>query len=146
LASPVREASAHAQYSRGELETRSECDREKLACQRINLGSIQGPVLMALEPRLKAGVLLWGGLVYLAAPEVHLLNLALRCTVPTLRVNVRFERRLPLETSQLPTYGLLSAADTDHYLLDAGHVAFNQDVIRSVFGWLDTYLGPVSTR
>jgi hypothetical protein len=30
--------------------------------------------------------------------------------------------------------------------VDAGHVAFNQEVIRRVLGWLDKYLGPVKTR
>jgi hypothetical protein len=54
----------------------------------------------------------------------------------------------PLETSQIPMFRLLGAADTDkrHVVLEGGHVAFNQDVIREVLGWLDRYLGPVKTR
>jgi dienelactone hydrolase len=128
------------------LETRSEFDREKLAYQGISLGAAQGPTLMALEPRLKAGVLLWGGLGYLASAEVNSLHFAPRCTVPTLMVNGRFDMIFPLETSQLPMYRLLGAADKDHVLVDAGHVAFNQEVIRRVLGWLDKYLGPVKTR
>jgi dienelactone hydrolase len=128
------------------LETRSEFDREKLAYQGISLGAVQGPRLMALEPRLKAGVLLWGGFGYLVAAEVSSLNFAPRCTVPTLMVNGRFDMIFPLETSQLPMYRLLGAAEKDHFLVDSGHVAFNQEVIRKVLGWLDKYLGPVKTR
>ena len=128
------------------LETRSEFDREKLAYQGISLGTAQGPRLMALEPRLKAGVLLWGGLGYVAPAEVNSLHFAPRCTVPTLMVNGRFDMLFPLETSQLPMYRLLGAADKDHFLVDSGHVAFNQEVIRKVLGWLDRYLGPVKTR
>jgi formylglycine-generating enzyme required for sulfatase activity/dienelactone hydrolase len=128
------------------LETRSEFDREKLAYQGISLGTAQGPRLMALEPRLKAGVLLWGGLGNVAPAEVNSLHFAPRCTVPTLMVNGRFDMLFPLETSQLPMYRLLGAADKDHFLVDAGHVAFNQEVIRRVLGWLDKYLGPVKTR
>ena len=128
------------------LETRSEFDREKLAYQGISLGAAQGPRLLALEPRLKAGVLMWGGLGYLAAAEVNSLHFAPRCTVPTLMVNGRFDMIFPLETSQLPMYRLLGAAEKDHVLVDAGHVAFNQDVIRRVLGWLDKHLGPVKTR
>lgn len=46
-------------------------------------------------------------------------------------------------------FRLLGAADQDKRHLrvpDAGHVAFNQQVIEEVVGWFDKYLGPVTTR
>ena len=46
-----------------------------------------------------------------------------------------------------PMFRLLGAADKRHFLVDgAEHVAFNQEVVREVLGWLDKYLGPVKTR
>jgi dienelactone hydrolase len=129
------------------LETRPELDREKLAYQGISIGAAQGPRFMALEPRLKAGVLLWGGFGW-APSEVNSLHFASRCTAPTLMVNGRADMIFPLETSQVPMFRLLGAADTDkrHVVLEGGHVAFNQEVVRLVLGWLDKYLGPVKTR
>jgi formylglycine-generating enzyme required for sulfatase activity/dienelactone hydrolase len=129
------------------LETRPELDREKLAYQGISIGAAQGPRLMALEPRLKAGVLLWGGLGW-APAEVNSLHFAPRSRAPTLMVNGRSDVMFPLEISQIPMFRLLGAADKDkqHIVVEGGHVAFNQDVIREVLGWLDRYLGPVKTR
>jgi cephalosporin-C deacetylase-like acetyl esterase len=130
------------------LETRPELDRGKMAYQGISVGAAHGPRLMALDPRLKAGVLLWGGLGYLPSAEVDSLHFAPRSTAPTLMVNGRSDVIFPLETSQIPMFRLLGAADKDkrHIVVEGGHVAFNQDVIREVLGWLDRYLGPVKTR
>jgi len=130
------------------LETRPEFDRGKVAYEGISLGAATGPRLMALEPRLKAAVLLWGGLGP-APAEVNALHFAQRSSTPTLMVNGRSDLIFPSESSQIPMFRLLGAADNDkrHIVIDgAGHVAFNQDVVREVLGWLDRYLGPVNTR
>jgi dienelactone hydrolase len=130
------------------LETRPELDREKLAYHGISLGAAQGPRLMALEPRLKAGVLMWGGFWYWAPAEINPLNFARHSRAPTLMVNGRSDQIFPFETSQLPMFRLLGAADRDkrHFVVEGGHPAFNQEVVRETLGWLDRYLGPVDTR
>lgn len=130
------------------LETRPEFDRKKLAYQGISLGAAQGPRLMALESRLKAGVLMWGGLPYWAPAEVNSLNFAPRSRAPTLMVNGRSDQLFPYETSQVPMFRLLGAAERDkrHFVVDGGHPVFNQEIVREVLGWLDRYLGPVNTR
>jgi len=68
--------------------------------------------------------------------------------VPTLMINGRFDPIFPFETSQIPMFRLLGAPARDkrHFVVDGGHPAFNQEVVREVLGWLDRYLGPVSTR
>jgi hypothetical protein len=45
-------------------------------------------------------------------------------------------------------FRLLGTPDTDkrRVVVEGGHVAFNQDVVREALGWLDKYLGPVRTR
>ncbi len=45
-------------------------------------------------------------------------------------------------------FRLLGAAESNkrHFVVDGGHPAFNQEVVREVLGWLDRYLGPVNTR
>jgi hypothetical protein len=53
-----------------------------------------------------------------------------------------------LESSQIPLFQLLGAAGADkrHLVVEGGHAAFNQDVVREALGWLDRYLGPVRAR
>jgi cephalosporin-C deacetylase-like acetyl esterase len=130
------------------LETRPEFDREKLAYHGISAGAAQGPRLMALEPRLKVGLLIWGGFGSWGPAEVHSVNFASRSKAPTLMVNGRSDPIFPFETSQIPMFRLLGAPDRDkrHFVVDGGHPAFNQEVVREILGWLDRYLGPVSTR
>jgi hypothetical protein len=64
-------------------------------------------------------------------------------------VNGEADPMFPPESSQIPLFRLLGAAEGDkrrYVVKGAGHVAFNQDVIREVLAWLDKYLGPVKTR
>jgi dienelactone hydrolase len=130
------------------LETRPELDRQKLGYHGISIGASHGPRFMALEPRLKVGVLLWGGIPFLVPAEVNSLHFAQRSRAPALMVNGRFDQLFPFETSQIPLFRLLGAAAKDkrHFVVDAGHAAFNKEVVREVLGWLDRYLGPVNTR
>lgn len=130
------------------LETRPDIDRARLAYHGISIGAVQGARYMALEPRLKAGLLFWGGLGWGAA-EINPLNYASRTATPTLMINGRADLIFPWESSQVPLFRLLGAPPRDkrHVVLeDAGHVAFNQEVVRQALAWLDTYLGPVTTR
>jgi len=133
------------------LETRPDIDREKLAYHGVSLGAAEGPRLMALEPRLKAGVLLWGGLVDEQGgepAETHNLNFAPRSRAPTLMVNGRDDVLFPMESSQIPLFRLLGAPEKDkrHFVIEGGHVQFTQKVVRETLAWLDRYLGPVKTR
>jgi len=109
---------------------------------------VQAPRLLALEPRLKAAVLFWGGFLYLVSGEINPLNYAPRSTVPTLMVSGRSDPLFPESTSQLPMFRLLGTPERDkrRLVVEAGHVAFNQEVVREAVGWLDKYLGPVTTR
>lgn len=91
---------------------------------------------------------MWGGFGSWAPAEVHSVHFASRSKAPTLMINGRFDPIFPFETSQIPIFRLLGAPARDkrHFVVDGGHPAFNQEVVREVLGWLDRYLGPVSTR
>ncbi len=130
------------------LETRGDFDHEKLAYHGLSLGTVQAPRLLALEPRLKVAVLFWGGLLHRVSGEVDPLHYAPRSTVPTLMVSGRSDPIFPESTSQLPMFRLLGTPDKDkrRVVVEGGHVAFNQDVVREALAWLDKYLGPVRTR
>jgi dipeptidyl aminopeptidase/acylaminoacyl peptidase len=132
------------------LETRPDIDREKLAYYGNSLGAVEGARLMALEPRLKAGLLLYGGCWERGFPpaEVDPFHFAPRLRAPVLMLNGRHDFFFLLETSQLPLFRALGtpAKDKRHVVLEAGHGPLNDEVIRETTAWLDRYLGPVETR
>jgi len=59
------------------LETRKDIDSKRLAYFGRSLGAIWGPVMTAVEPRIKASVLLAGGLPFDTLPdEIDPINFA----------------------------------------------------------------------
>jgi serine/threonine protein kinase len=131
------------------LETRDDIDHDRLAFYGLSLGAIDGPVMTALEPRLKASVLLGGGLTSIPRPaEIDPMNFAPRVTVPTLMINGRYDTRLPLEISQKPLFRLLGVPENEkrHAVLEAGHFPPKNEIIKESLDWLDRYLGPVNLK
>jgi formylglycine-generating enzyme required for sulfatase activity/dienelactone hydrolase len=131
------------------LETREDIDRGRLAFYGFSLGARYGPLLTAIEPRLKVSVLLAGGFSREElAPEVDPFHFAPRATQPVLMLNGRDDFMRPVETSQLPLFRMLGAPEKDkrHVLYDAGHSPPRLPAIKEILEWLDRYLGPVSSR
>jgi formylglycine-generating enzyme required for sulfatase activity/dienelactone hydrolase/predicted Ser/Thr protein kinase len=131
------------------LETRPEIDREKLAYCGFSMGAAEGPRLIALEPRFKAGLLLFGGAYEREwPPELDPFNYAPRTRVPILMVNGMYDIIFTLEASQIPLFQILGTPEQNkrHFVINAGHGPQNQECIREELNWLDRYLGPVRTR
>ena len=129
------------------LETRADVSRDRIGYDGTSLGAFTGVIITALEPRLKASVLLGGGLLVAKVPvEIDPFSFAPRIQLPTLMINGRGDFTYPLEASQLPLFRTLGTpADRKrHALYDGGHLPHNpNDIIREVLDWFDTYLGPV---
>jgi dienelactone hydrolase len=129
------------------LETRPEIDARKLAFYAISYSASVSPTLLALEPRLKAAVLVSAGTSPPTAAEVDPWNYAPRVKVPVLMLNGRDDLIDPVEQSQIPLLHALGTAEKDkrHILFDGGHVnlQFRMDLIGDILRWLDQYLGPV---
>ncbi|HJZ12296.1 MAG TPA: hypothetical protein VJ521_09105, partial [Acidobacteriota bacterium] len=129
------------------LETRKDIDMSKLAFYGASWGGAMGMILPALEPRLKANVLLVGGF-YLqkTLPEVDQINFVSRVSIPTLMLNGRYDFFLPINTAQLPAFRLLGTPQKDkrQVIYDTGHDIPRKELIREVLNWLDRYLGPVN--
>jgi len=131
------------------LQTRAEIDREKFAYCGLSWGAAEGPRMIALDTRLKAGVLLFGGCWQRGIPaEVDPLNFAPRARAPILMVNGKFDTIFPLEGTQIPLFQFLGTPEKNkrHFLMDVGHGVINDVIIRETLWWLDHYLGPVHTR
>jgi cephalosporin-C deacetylase-like acetyl esterase len=130
------------------IETRPDLDKERIGFYGDSRGTFYGVILTALQPRVKASVLLGGGLpLQRVPPEFDLLNFAPRVRVPTLMVSGRGDFLAPVQTAQIPLFRLLGTAPEHkrHVLFDGGHFP-NQlhDVMREILDWFDRYLGPVT--
>jgi dienelactone hydrolase len=128
------------------LETRPEIDKNKLAYDGVSFGATMGPIMVAMEPRLKAAVFVLGGFYQQRrAAEVDQINFAPRVRCPVLMINGRFDWIFPLVSSQQPMFRLLGTPEADkrHVLLDIGHSITVNQMIKDSLDWLDRYLGPV---
>jgi dienelactone hydrolase len=131
------------------LGTRPDIDAARLSYYGLSWGGQLGPIMMALEPRLKAGILLMGGLFSSpSAPEVHSFTFAPRVRAPILMLNGDQDYIFPLQTSQRPLFEALGtpSADKKHVLYPGGHEIFatqRSQIVKEVVGWLDRYVGRV---
>ena len=129
------------------LGTRRDMDTSRIGYYGFSAGAIYGPVFSAVEPRIKASILLGGGLVpWPFRPENHPAAFAPHSRAATLMINGRDDFIMPYEMAQRPLFDLLgaSAERKRHARLDGGHIPTRrQDIMREVLSWLDQQLGPV---
>jgi eukaryotic-like serine/threonine-protein kinase len=130
------------------LQSRSDIDGTKIAGYGSSLGAQLMPLFLAIEPRLRTGVLLSGGFeTWTIPPEVDPLNFASRVRQPVLMVNGRDDFDLPYASAQVPLFNMLGCAPADkrHVILEGGHIPLKpQLVYKEALDWLDHYLGPVN--
>ena len=105
-----------------------------------------GPIMMAIEPRFKAGVVVVAGLNFQKAlPEVDEVHYLQRVEIPLLMLNGKYDFFFPYETSQLPYFELLKTPAEHKKLVvhEAGHSFPRTERARETLEWLDRYLGEV---
>jgi dienelactone hydrolase len=128
------------------LETRSDIDKGRLAFLGQSWGAELGPIVLAVEPRLKAGVLVVAGLaLQRAQPEADAMGYIAHARAPVVMLNGKYDFFFPYETSQVPFYELLGTPK-DHKKLvvyEFGHAIPATDRARESLARLDRYLGPV---
>jgi dienelactone hydrolase len=134
------------------LETRDDIDSERIGYCGLSWGAILGPIMLAVEDRLKTGVFVVGGLAPGELPRSFDIALyAQRVKTPVLMVNGREDLGLPLKTSQVPLYELLGTPDEhkQHNVYPGGHAVYGlflEQIEDDVGAWLDRYLGPVNGK
>jgi tRNA A-37 threonylcarbamoyl transferase component Bud32 len=129
------------------LETRPDIDMSKLAFEGLSSAGCLAPVVLAVEGRIRASVLIGSGLVSMdeVRPEVHPLNYLPRVKTPTLMLNGKYDTGLPPDTSQQPMFALLGtpAGLKLWKLYETDHIPPRNEVIKESVAWLDKILGPV---
>ena len=128
------------------LETRPDIDSDKLAYYGLSWGAAwPGVIIPAVEQRLKASILLPGGLRGGGRPEVHPINYVTRVKIPTLSLNGRFDGNQPYEIYTKPLMDLLGTPEEAKRLVlyDTDHIPPRNEFVKEILAWLDKYLGSV---
>ncbi len=107
-----------------------------------------GNLLLALETRLKTGILMSGGLVHYVKlnPLLDGIHYTPRIHQPILMLNGKFDHIHPWVESSQRMLQLLGTPAEHKKLVgyDAGHIDFeHNEVVSEIGNWLDKYLGPV---
>jgi eukaryotic-like serine/threonine-protein kinase len=127
-------------------DTRPDLRHDGYGYLGLSWGSQVAPVMVALEPRVKAVILESGGLSFpKILPEADPFHFLPRVKVPTLMINGRYDHFFPVETSQKPFFDSLGTppADKKYVLYETGHAVPRKELIRESLDWLDKYLGAV---
>jgi dienelactone hydrolase len=127
------------------LETRPDIDPDRLAFYGMSWGGNMGFIIPAVEDRLRANVIVAGGLMGIGRPESTDLTYIHRVTLPTLILNGKYDVFYPPETSSRPALDLLGTPEEDKNLIlyDTDHIPPRAEYIKETLTWLDKYLGPV---
>jgi dienelactone hydrolase len=129
------------------LESRKDIDAKRLAFMGASWGGRMAPIILAVEDRLRAGIMVKGGIKddRQVRPEVEQINYVTRVKVATLMLNGKYDNLFPYETAIKPTFDLLGTAKEDKQLIlfETDHFIPRNELIKHTLGWLDKYLGPV---
>jgi dienelactone hydrolase len=128
------------------LETRDDIDATKLAYFGASWGADMAPLMIAPEPRIKAGIVVVAGLLFhKSLPEVEPVQYLPRVTVPMLMLNGKYDFFFPYETSQVPFFKLLGTPEADKRMVinPSGHSFPRTELTKEALAWLDRYLGEV---
>ncbi len=125
------------------LDTRADIDTRTLAFYGFSWGGRLGAVVLAIEPRLRVGILDQAGLLAGVVAELDVVNYLPRVKVPVLQFNGRFDTDFLYERDAKPFFDLLGTPPEDkkHVVEPTGHFAPPAVVIGETLAWLDKYLG-----
>ncbi len=127
------------------LQSRSDIDSSKIAYMGMSWGAYMGCIIPAVEPRLRASVLMAGGILGIGRQEVTALSYITRIKTPTLILNGKYDVFCPPKISSEPMFDLLGTSPEHKKLIlyETDHIPPRIEFIKESLAWLDNYLGPV---
>ena len=132
------------------LQTRSDVVGNAVGFFGWSWGGGIAPIVLAVEPRIRAAVLHVGGLYPTGnfRPETDPVNYLPRARAPTLMLNGRYDVVFPYESSQRPFFRMLGTppADKRHVVYPSSHSVPQAEVVEETLAWFDKYLGPSARR
>ena len=127
------------------LESREDMDMDKLAYFGLSWGGFVAPYVLAIEKRIKAGIVVAFGVLSSGEnPEYDQISYLPQVRIPMLMMNGKYDFDFTLETQQA-FYDFLGTPEEDkHWLLyDHVHGAPVPDLIKESLAFLDKYFSPV---
>ncbi len=127
------------------LQTRQDINASKIAYMGMSWGANMGSIILAVEDRLVASVLIAGGLMGMGLPEVRDVSYVTRVQIPTLMLNGKYDFFCPPETSSRPMINHMGTSSDQKRLIlyETDHIPPRAEFIKETLTWLDKYLGPV---
>jgi eukaryotic-like serine/threonine-protein kinase len=125
------------------LETRQDVAMQRLGYFSLSMGAYFAPIPLALDPRVKAAVVIAAGLRYNFPPETQPANFMPHVKIPVLMINGRDDFSAS-QAAQERVFELLGTPPEHkrHVALDGGHVPNDRrGLMREVLDWYDKYLG-----
>ena len=127
------------------LTSRSEIDGRRLAFSGFSWGGFVAPIVLAVEQRFAAAIIVLGGFdpEIRPRPEVDPVNYAPRVRLPSLMLNGRYDLVVPLDSAARPMFLLLGTPPDNKMLriYDSDHSVPRSDLIRESLAWLDRSSG-----
>jgi len=130
------------------LESREDVNMDKLAYFGLSWGGFVAPYVLAIEERVKAGIVVAFGVLSGAEnPEYDQITYLQRVHIPMLMMNGKYDFDFTLETQQA-FYDFLGTPEEDKLwlLYDHVHGAPIPDVINESLAFLDKYFGEVNLK
>ncbi len=126
------------------LQTRSDIDAEAFGYFGFSWGGRLGGIVLAVEDRIKAGVLDQAGLQHLWHPETSVVNYLPRVITPVVQFNGVYDTDFRFETSAVPYFELLGTPSEHkkHVAASTTHFVPRPIVVGETLDWYDRYLGP----
>jgi len=131
------------------VSTRPEIDSTKFAYVGTSWGGRMAGVMLAIEPRFRAAVLIVPGLsMSPLRAEEDAVNFLPSVTIPVLMLSGKYDSVLPYELSQKPFFRLLGTppAKKKQVVFEGGRFLPRPQIVQKALGWLDQYLGAVARR
>jgi len=127
------------------LETRPDIAADKLGYAGYSWGGRVGAIVLAVDKRLKVGVLNQAGVNPGDDADINVVNFLPRVEVPVLHFSGRYDTDFRFESSSKPFFDRLGTRNENkkHVVSPTGHFVPPAVVIGETLAWLDRYLGPV---
>lgn len=128
------------------LETRDDIDPGKLGYYGMSWGGLVSGIILAVEDRVRTGIVVAGGAIDAALPEANPLNYLPHVTAPLLMLNGRYDTLVSYKNSALPMFEMVATPAEDKVIevYDTDHIPPKAEYVKEILNWLDKYFGPVT--